>query len=89
MVLFFFVNSGSGGKKAHLLLGLQAEEIKFVNFVGQEGSLENVDSIVARICSLTDQTARCKALKELKAETEKQSSPSNLSFYKVCQESMP
>lgn len=72
---YFFVNAGSGGKKAPLLLGLEIHEIDFQNFVGRNGPLEDLETIAVKICPLNDAQQKAKRFRELKELADTHSSP--------------
>ena len=50
---YFFVNRGSGGRQAHLLLDLEIEELKLKNILDQK-TFPNVSSITVKITPLND-----------------------------------
>lgn len=69
------VNPGSGGKKASLLLGLDVQEIEFSNFVGREGSLEDLQTISVKICPLNDPHARNQRMADIREKAKTRSKP--------------
>lgn len=62
---YFFVNRGSGGRQAHLLLDLEIEELKLKNILDQK-SFPNVSSIKVKISPLNDPDIKRLRMEEVK-----------------------
>ena len=62
---YFFVNRGSGGRQANLLLDLEIEELRLKNIL-DHASFPNVSSIHVKITPLNDPDAKRLRMEEVK-----------------------
>lgn len=67
---YFFVNRGSGGRMAHLLLDMAVDEIKFPNYISKK-DFPNLTTIRVKIVPLNDADVRLKRFKEVRALSER------------------
>ncbi len=62
---YFFVNRGSGGRVANLLLDLEIEELKLKNILDHK-TLPNVSSVKVKICALNDTDIKRARMEEVR-----------------------
>lgn len=67
---YFFVNRGSGGRMAHLLLDMDVDEIKFPNYISKK-DFPNLTTIRVKVVPLNDAEMRMKRFREVKALSER------------------
>lgn len=62
---YFFVNQGSGGRMAHLLLNMDIDELKFPNYIDKV-AFPALSSIKVKIVPLNDPEIRMKRFREVR-----------------------